>query len=52
MKDWNWELFAVIICITTIGTLMNDSIETICNALLIGVTIGFVIGLPMAYFTK
>lgn len=52
IKKWNWSLFVVIFCTAEIGALTNKSCESIGSALLFGLIMGIVIGLPMAILTK
>lgn len=52
LKKWNWSLLFIIMCITTIGTLGNKTIESTSTALLIGGITGLLFGLPFAWITK
>jgi hypothetical protein len=52
IKKWNWMLFLVVICTAEIGALSNTNIESIGDALLIGLIPGLVFGLPLAILTR
>lgn len=45
-------LFLVVICTAEIGALSNTNIESIGDALLIGLIPGLVFGLPLAILTR
>lgn len=45
-------LFLVVICTAEIGALSNANIESISDALLIGLIPGLVFGLPLAILTR
>jgi hypothetical protein len=51
-ENWNWMLFLVVICTAEIGALSNANIESISDALLIGLIPGLVFGLPLAILTR
>lgn len=52
IKQWNWTLFILIICISEMGALGNKNMETVSSALLFGLVAGIILGLPFAIITK
>lgn len=51
-KKWNWGFFFVTICVCELGALGNKSIESTVEALIFGLAVGIIIGLPGAILTR
>lgn len=52
MKNWNWALFVVVLCIAEIGAIGNDSVDSIAQQLIFGLIMGVIFGIPLAYLTR
>lgn len=49
VKNWNWGSFLFILLIGLLGALSNKNIPSTIDAIIFGLIIGVVVGLPIAY---
>ncbi len=52
MKKWNWSLFFIIVSMSFIGVMVNDSISDTKEGALVALSFGIPIGLLWAWVTK
>ena len=52
IKNWNWSGFLFILILCELGALSNKSIKNTNEALLFGLIVGIIVGIPIAIISK